>query len=447
MAHRNNQSRMPRTLHHLQDDRLFSLSGGIPSEHFDDLNFISMRRGRRLAAPAPTGDPWGYYAERRELHHMEADRTIPETSAPPHTESSMEAMDMDEGQRTTARLLEEAHCLSTAAMEPSYATIDESMSASLQGSEAAISDILATPDPRELHKSEAGEKGPTPVEMKAGLPVGSFSPFDFEKEFQMRHGMNPEDADKPWHEHYQSWEVSTRSGTPDEEIRSVSTAVSHLASPTRDLETLRTPGVARDQVYAERGMYAENILAFDARLLQDIIFGRWSWQQMYGSTPSWYQDNFYDTTQLWEGQYGRYPTPFESSRLLTTHTSQPRLLPLGPASDVTSTAGLPSTVRPSAVKKVDFSITHDTGETSSTSSQSDMLRKDVSTAQLEDKPIGGLEGRTTEDTTQQRDTLPIDERRQTHNVTSLEIRDMDITIPDRNIYYGIYPDFQLPLPD
>ena len=176
---------------------------------------------------------------------------------------------------------------------------------------------------------------------------------------------------------------------------------------------------------------------------------------MYGSTPSWYQDSFYDTTQPWEGQYGRYHTHFESSRLLTTHTSRPRILPLGPASDVTSTAGPPSTVRPSTseigttipAKKVDLSITRDTGETSSTSSQSDVLRKDVSTARLEDKPIGGLEGRTTEDASQQRDTLCIDERRQSHNVTSLEIRDMDITTPDPDIYYGIYPDFQLPLPD
>ena len=57
-------------------------------------------------APTPTGDPRAYYAERRELFHMEADRTIPETSAQPRTESSMEAMDTDEGQRTTARLLE-----------------------------------------------------------------------------------------------------------------------------------------------------------------------------------------------------------------------------------------------------------------------------------------------------------------------------------------------------
>ena len=445
MAHRNNQSRTPQT----------SLSGGIPPEHFDNLNFVSMRRGRRLAVPARTRDPWGYYTESRESSRMEVDRTIPEISAPPRTESSTEAMDTDEGQRTMARLLEEAHHLSTAAMEPSYATIDKSMSATLQGSEAAISNILATPDPRELHKSKAGEKGPTPVEMKAGLPAGSFSPFDFKKEFQMRHGMKPEDADKSWHEHYQSLEVSTRSQTPVEEIRALSTEVSCLASPTGDIETLRTPGVTRDQEYMERGMYAENILAFDARLLQDIISGRWSQQQMYGSTPSWYRDSFYDTTQQWEGQYGRYHTPFESSQLLPTSTSQPRLLPLGPVSDVTSIAGPPSTVGPSAsevgttvpAKKVAFNITRDTGETSSTSSQSDVLRRDTSTAQLEDNSIRDPEGTPAENVSQQRGTHPIDERRQTPNVTSLEIRDMDITTPDYDIYHGIYPDFQLPLAD
>ena len=104
MAHHNNQSRTPRTLHHLQDDRLFSLPGGIPPEHFDDLNFVSTRRGRRLVAPAPMGDPWGYYAERRASRCMEANRTKPETSIQPRTESSTEAMDTDEGQRTTARL-------------------------------------------------------------------------------------------------------------------------------------------------------------------------------------------------------------------------------------------------------------------------------------------------------------------------------------------------------
>ena len=249
--------------------------------------------------------------------------------------------------------------------------------------------------------------------------------------------------------------MSTRSRTPDEEIGSISTEVSHLASPTGDMETLRTPGVARNQEHTERGMYAENILAFDARLLQDIISGWWSQQQMYGSTPSWNQDSFYDITPPWGGQYGGYHTSFGSSRLPPTHPSQPRLLPLGPASDVTSTAGPPSTVRPSAseigttipAKKVDFSITCDTGETSSTSSQIDVQRKDVSTIRLEDKPIGDLEGMITEDATQQRETHHTDERRQLHNVMSLEIRDMDITTPDHDIYYGIYPDFQLPLPD
>ena len=52
-----------------------------------------------------------------------------------------------------------------------------------------------------------------------------------------------------------------------------------------------------------------------------------------------------------------------------------------------------------------------------------------------------------ENAPQQRETLHTDERRQTHNVTSLEIRDIDLMTPDRDIYYGIYPDFQLPLPD
>ena len=264
MAHRNNQSRTPRTSHHLQDDRLFSLSGGIPPEHFDDLNFVSTRRGRRLAAPAPTGDPWGYYAECGESRHMETDRTIPEPPTQPHTESSTEAMDTDEGQRTTARLLEEAHRLSTAAREPIYASIDETLPATLQGSEAVISDILSTPDPREIHKLETGEKSPTPVEMKASLPAGSFSPFDFKKEFHMRHGMNPEDADKPWHEYYQPQGMLRRTRIPDKERRSVDNESSRAASLTEDIETLRTPGVVRNLDDTERGLYAENILAFDA---------------------------------------------------------------------------------------------------------------------------------------------------------------------------------------
>ena len=71
MAHHNNQPGTPRSPHNLQDERLFSLSGRIPPEYFDDLDFVSMRRGRWIAAPAPTGDPWGYYAECGRSCHVE----------------------------------------------------------------------------------------------------------------------------------------------------------------------------------------------------------------------------------------------------------------------------------------------------------------------------------------------------------------------------------------
>ena len=127
----------------------------------------------------------------------------------PHMESSTEAMDTNEGQRTTARLLEEARHLSEYTMEPTYATIDEPMTAVTGGSEAVISDILATQDPRELTLSEGGKGRPTPSEMRAGLLVDSFSPFDFDKEFQARHGVKLEDADKPYHSHHSSRESST----------------------------------------------------------------------------------------------------------------------------------------------------------------------------------------------------------------------------------------------
>ena len=132
--------------------------------------------------------------------------------------------------------------------------------------------------------------------MKASLPAGSFSPFDFEKEFHMRHGMNPEDADKPWREYYPPQGMLRRARVSGKERRSVDNENSLAVSLTEDLETLRMPGVVRNLDDTERGLYAENILAFDARLLQDIISGRWSRQQMYGSTPRWYQDSFYDIT-------------------------------------------------------------------------------------------------------------------------------------------------------
>ena len=57
----------------------------------------------------------------------------------------------------------------------------------------------------------------------------------------MRHGMSPEDADKPRQGYQQFRASSARSQAPDLEIE----------SPTGDIETLRTPGVARDQEYIE----------------------------------------------------------------------------------------------------------------------------------------------------------------------------------------------------
>ena len=154
-----------------------------------------------MAAPAPTGDPWGYYAEcgwpQKTGTARSSQMPSPEEQIQPCMESSTEAMDTDEGQRTTAGLLEEARRLSESTMKPTYATKDEPMTTMIGGSEAVIFGILATQDPRELTLSEVGERRPTPSEMRAGLPAGSFSPFDFDKEFQSKHGVRPEDTDKP----------------------------------------------------------------------------------------------------------------------------------------------------------------------------------------------------------------------------------------------------------
>ena len=69
-----------------------------------------------MAAPAPTGDPWGYYTEHGRPQQTGAARSSqipsPETQIQLHTESFTEAMDTNKGKRTTARLLEEAQHLS-----------------------------------------------------------------------------------------------------------------------------------------------------------------------------------------------------------------------------------------------------------------------------------------------------------------------------------------------
>ena len=67
-------------------------------------------------------------------------------------------MDTDEGQRTLARLLEEAQRLSEEAH--TYSTIEEHQKVGSRGSDVAISDILSTQDPRELTMSTLGEYRP-----------------------------------------------------------------------------------------------------------------------------------------------------------------------------------------------------------------------------------------------------------------------------------------------
>ena len=60
--------------------------------------------------------------------------------------------------------------------------------------------------------------------------------------------------------------------------------------------------MTRDQDSAEKKAYTENIVTLDARLLQDIISGRWTQQQLYAPTPNWYRDNLHSITIPWESQ-------------------------------------------------------------------------------------------------------------------------------------------------
>ena len=225
------------------------------------------------------------------------------------------------------------------------------------------------------------------------------------------------------------------------------------------MEIIRTPGVTRDQEYAEEGAYAENIITLGGRLLQDIISGRWTRQQLYEPTPAWYRDSFYNVALPWENQPGEYEAPIGNQGSTPTYGYQSRLLPIRPPSDVTSTTKPPSTVGPSASiskttipqEKVDFSISPYAEGTIRGFSQRDTQTKDVSATWEEDRPITVPRSTTavvpTVNSSPQRETLGYDEGGQTVDITTLEVRDMDIMTPDHDIYHGVYPDFQLPLPN
>ena len=102
-------------------------------------------------------------------------------------------------------------------------------------------------------------------------------------------------------------------------------------------------------------------------------------------------------------------------------------------------------------KKVDLTISTCTEETIRGFSQRNTLITDLPTTRIEDRPL--IVPRSTSaivstvDSSPQKENLGYEERGQTHDLTTLEVRDMDITTPERDVYHGIYPDFQLPLPN
>ena len=130
------------------------------------------------------------------------------------------------------------------------------------------------------------------------------------------------------------------------------------------MEVIQTPGINREAEYAERGPYTENVLTLDARLIQDIISGRWSRQQLCGTTPNWYKDSFYNITQAWDDQLRGYGTPVGSYVLPLVYGHQSCPLPLGPPSEVSSREEPPSTVGSSVSmieptpnrRRADFSV-------------------------------------------------------------------------------------------
>ena len=161
-------------------------------------------------------------------------------------------------------------------------------------------------------------------------------------------------------------------------------------------------------------------------------------------------------------------------------------MPAGPPSNISSTIGPPGTLGPSVYmveppshgKRVDFSAFHYMQEALAEEKQS--MQKEIRSTQ----PEGAQETRTpmgtaavlplkissslnqTNKTTDRSDVTPRNVVPMTSvanpippeetvrpdgggplfETTTLETQDMDITSPELDIYYGVYPDFQLPLP-
>ena len=245
------------------------------------------------------------------------------------------------------------------------------------------------------------------------------------------------------------------------------------------MEVVHTPGITREEQYAERGPYTENMLTLYARLPQDIISGRWCRQQLYETTPSWYRDSFYNIAQTWDDRLRGYEVPIG---LVSVYGHQSHPLPLGPPSEVSSREEPPSTVGPSASmieptpkrRRADFSVSHYDREAVSAEHQN--ARRGTLTSQ----PEGSQEVRTSMGTTLPSTTSPM---RTTPSVrqpespmskpdmtpssaapfttaagrapvvetiradggpmydtTTLEVQDINITAPERYSYeYSAYP--------
>ena len=87
-------------------------------------------------------------------------------------------------------------------------------------------------------------------------------------------------------------------------------------------------------------------------MLQEILSGRWSRQNLYGGTHDWYRDSLYNIPRPWEERRQEgYETPTSSRGSESTYGFQTRPLPPLPPiplSDVSSLVATPSTVGPSA---------------------------------------------------------------------------------------------------
>ena len=143
----------------------------------------------------------------------------------------------------------------------------------------------------------------------------------------------------------------------------------------------------------EKETYAGNTITLDAKLLQDIFFGSWTRRQLYGLTPDWHRDSFYNIVQPLERRLEDYEISIRPRPPLTQGYC-PRLLPIGPPSDISSIDRPPSTVGPSVSvyelatpkRKVNFSISHYTEGLERGSPNKDVQTENIPITQVQDSP-------------------------------------------------------------